>query len=76
MMNQILQALDQNRFRLMAQPIIGMRGDSYHEVLLRMVGEQGELVAPDNFLPAAHEFGLRFAHRQLGYRQYAGFYER
>ncbi len=42
----------------MAQPIIGMRGDSYHEVLLRMVGEQGELVAPDNFLPAAHEFGL------------------
>jgi len=58
MMNQILQALDQNRFRLMAQPIIGMRGDSYHEVLLRMVGEQGELVAPDNFLPAAHEFGL------------------
>jgi EAL domain-containing protein (putative c-di-GMP-specific phosphodiesterase class I)/GGDEF domain-containing protein len=58
MMNQIQQALEQNRFRLMAQPIIGMRGDSYHEVLLRMVGEKGELIAPENFLPAAHEFGL------------------
>ncbi len=41
----------------MAQPIIGMRGDSYHEVLLRMVGEQGSWLRRIIFLPAAHEFG-------------------
>ncbi|MEB7597761.1 EAL domain-containing protein [Raoultella terrigena] len=58
MMNQILQALELDRFRLMAQPIVGIRGDSYHEVLLRMVGENGEIINPDSFLPVAHEFGL------------------
>jgi EAL domain-containing protein (putative c-di-GMP-specific phosphodiesterase class I) len=58
MMNQILQALELDRFRLMAQPIVGIRGDSYHEVLLRMVGENGETINPDSFLPVAHEFGL------------------
>ncbi|TCW18119.1 EAL domain-containing protein (putative c-di-GMP-specific phosphodiesterase class I) [Raoultella sp. BIGb0138] len=58
MMNLILQALEQNRFCLMAQPIIGIRGDNYHEVLLRMKGESGELISPDDFLPVAHEFGL------------------
>ncbi|WP_262216240.1 EAL domain-containing protein, partial [Escherichia coli] len=30
----------------------------YHEILLRMKGENGELINPDNFLPVAHEFGL------------------
>ncbi|MCE9901342.1 EAL domain-containing protein [Raoultella terrigena] len=58
MMNQILQALELDRFRLMAQPIVGIRGDSYHEVLLRIVGENGETINPDSFLPVAHEFGL------------------
>ncbi|MFK3705736.1 EAL domain-containing protein [Klebsiella sp. NPDC088457] len=58
MMNLILQALEQNRFCLMAQPIIGIRGHNYHEVLLRMKGESGELISPDDFLPVAHEFGL------------------
>lgn len=58
MMNLILQALELDRFRLMAQPIVGIRGDSYHEVLLRMVGENGEIISPDSFLPVAHEFGL------------------
>ncbi|MDO0545720.1 EAL domain-containing protein, partial [Escherichia coli] len=51
-------ALELDRFRLMAQPIVGIRGDSYHEVLLRMVGENGEIINPDSFLPVAHEFGL------------------
>lgn len=42
----------------MAQPITGMRGDVYHEILLRMKGENDELISPDSFLPVAHEFGL------------------
>jgi hypothetical protein len=58
MMNRILKALEQDHFVLMAQPIRGIRGDNYHEVLLRMKGESGELTGPNEFLPVAHEFGL------------------
>lgn len=58
MMNCILKALEQDHFVLMAQPIQGIRGDNYHEVLLRMKGESGELTGPNEFLPVAHEFGL------------------
>ncbi|MDF7681567.1 EAL domain-containing protein [Enterobacteriaceae bacterium ESL0689] len=57
-MHQIQQALEQNQFYLMAQPIMGIRGDNYHEVLLRMVDDNGKLVSPADFLPVAHEFGL------------------
>ena len=58
MMNRLQQALEHNRFFLMAQPIAGVRGDVYHEILLRLHGDDGETIAPDNFLPVAHEFGL------------------
>lgn len=58
MMNHLQLALEHNQFCLMAQPIVGIRGDSYHEVLLRLQGENGRLIAPDDFLPVAHEFGL------------------
>ena len=57
-MNQLVKALDQDRFLLMAQPIVGIRGDSYHEVLLRMLNDNDEIVMPDIFLPVAHEFGF------------------
>jgi EAL domain-containing protein (putative c-di-GMP-specific phosphodiesterase class I) len=42
----------------MIQPVRGLRGDHYHEVLLRMPDERGELISPDMFLPVAQEFGL------------------
>lgn len=58
LMNRLQLALEEGRFRLMAQPIVGIRGDDYYEILLRMVGDQGELIGPDAFLPVAHEFGL------------------
>nr|WP_318384740.1 EAL domain-containing protein [uncultured Enterobacter sp.] len=58
MMNRLQRALEEDRFRLMAQPIAGIRGDNYHEILLRLVGDNGELISPDNFLPVAHELGL------------------
>ncbi|EKC2982873.1 sensor domain-containing phosphodiesterase, partial [Salmonella enterica] len=35
MMNRLQQALEHDHFFLMAQPIFGVRGDVYHEVLLR-----------------------------------------
>lgn len=58
MMVRVQQALENDRFCLVAQPIVGVRGDNYHEVLLRMVGDDGELISPILFLPVAHEFGL------------------
>ncbi|HGN9371719.1 TPA: EAL domain-containing protein [Citrobacter pasteurii] len=58
MMNRLQQALEHDRFFLLAQPIFGVRGDVYHEILLRLQGDEGETIAPDNFLPVAHEFGL------------------
>lgn len=58
MMNRLQSALDCGNFILMAQRIEGIRGDSYHEILLRMKGKNGELFTPDSFLPVAHEFGL------------------
>ncbi|MGL5969887.1 MAG: EAL domain-containing protein [Kluyvera sp.] len=58
MMVRVQQALENDRFCLMAQPIVGIRGDNYHEVLLRMLGDDDELISPLLFLPVAHEFGL------------------
>ncbi|MDG1644732.1 sensor domain-containing phosphodiesterase [Klebsiella huaxiensis] len=57
-MNQLVKALEQDRFLLMAQPIVGIRGDSYHEVLLRMLDDSDKIIMPDVFLPVAYEFGL------------------
>ncbi|MCS2157021.1 EAL domain-containing protein [Scandinavium sp. H11S7] len=58
MMNRLQLALEHGNFSLMAQPIVGMRGDSYHEVLLRLNGDNDQLISPEVFLPMAHEFGL------------------
>ncbi|POZ15823.1 sensor domain-containing phosphodiesterase [Lelliottia aquatilis] len=58
MMNRLQRALDHNEFQLVAQRVQGIRGDHYHEILLRMQNENGALIAPDKFLPVAQEFGL------------------
>ena len=60
MMNRVQSAIDSGDFVLMAQRIEGIRGDHYHEILLRMKGdnEGDNLFMPDTFLPVAHEFGL------------------
>nr|MBF0682086.1 EAL domain-containing protein [Pseudomonas sp.] len=54
------QALEQNSFRLLFQPIISLRGDSqeHYEVLLRLVDGQGEEVPPGEFLEVAKQAGL------------------
>ncbi|MGE4407719.1 EAL domain-containing protein [Pseudomonas sp.] len=54
------QALEKNSFRLLFQPIISLRGDSFehYEVLLRLLDPQGAEVPPAEFLVAASDAGL------------------
>ena len=58
LMNRLQQALDNDRFRLLIQPVEGIRGDSYYDVLLQMLDEDGKAMGTDVFMPVAHEFGL------------------
>ncbi|HDR2277342.1 TPA: sensor domain-containing phosphodiesterase [Enterobacter ludwigii] len=58
MMSRLQSALDSNAFTLLVQPVCGVRGDCYHEVLLRMSDANGALLSPLQFLPVAQEFGL------------------
>ncbi|TAL05507.1 MAG: EAL domain-containing protein [Porticoccaceae bacterium] len=60
---RISAALDENRFRLLFQPIIELRSDAepgvrHCEALVRMVGAGGELISPQGFIPAAERYGL------------------
>ncbi|MGZ4167417.1 MAG: EAL domain-containing protein [Solirubrobacteraceae bacterium] len=59
-LGRIRDALDEDRFTLYAQPIVDlMTGQTVqHELLLRMVAEDGEIIAPGAFLPAAERYGL------------------
>lgn len=54
------QALESNSFRLLFQPIISLRGDSFehYEVLLRLLDPQGVEVPPNEFLSTAADVGL------------------
>jgi diguanylate cyclase (GGDEF)-like protein/PAS domain S-box-containing protein len=59
--SKITQAVEDERFELFYQPIVGIGGDgrpSHYELLLRMRDEEGKLVAPDLFIPAAERFNL------------------
>lgn len=60
--SRIRQALKEDRFALYQQPIVavsGHRGEAcHHEVLLRMLDEEGALLAPGHFMGAAEQFGL------------------
>jgi len=53
-------ALARDEFELVAQPIAPLNGGgfAYHEVLLRMHGEDGEWLAPEQFLSAAERYQL------------------
>ncbi|MEW7312156.1 EAL domain-containing protein [Buttiauxella gaviniae] len=53
------KTLDNDAFVLMAQPIVSTRGEErYHEILLRMLDEEGRFIPPDRFLPVATDAGL------------------
>lgn len=51
----IQRALDDDRFRLLFQPIINLRGEGeeHYEAFLRMLDKEGEEVSPYDFLPPA-----------------------
>lgn len=61
--SRITSAVEDKRFELYFQPIIGIsknRGNErgHYELLLRMRDENGELVSPDQFIPAAERYNL------------------
>jgi len=57
---RIKDALATDRFVLVHQPVVNLvTGESDHyEALLRMRGDDGELIAPDRFMRAAERYGL------------------
>lgn len=64
-MNWVLRihtALEQNRFRLYAQQILGLSDEVepglHVEMLLRLQDEEGRIVTPDKFIPPAERYGL------------------
>jgi PAS domain S-box-containing protein len=59
-LGRIRDALDEDRLVLYAQPIVDlMTGQTVqHELLLRMRDEDGQIIAPGAFLPAAERYGL------------------
>lgn len=57
---RIREALAEDRFVLHAQPIVDLATGAVvqRELLLRMLGADGEVIAPGCFLPTAEEYGL------------------
>ena len=58
--DRIRLALEEDRFELHAQPIVALDGNPAprHELLLRMIGEDEELIPPEVFLYVAERMGL------------------
>ena len=60
--SRIQKALDEQRFVLYSQKILALGNDAdsgdHYEVLLRMQDEEGILVPPMAFIPAAERYGL------------------
>lgn len=59
--NEIKEALNEDRFELYAQPILALADPSHKpvfEVLLRMQDKNGKLIAPGVFLPIAERYNL------------------
>jgi len=57
---QIRDAIANNRFRLLYQPIVPLHAQpaERYEVLIRMIGENSEEIPPASFMPAAERAGL------------------
>lgn len=59
---RIQQALAEDRLVLFGQPIVPVNeqpgSPSHQEILVRMLDEQGALIAPNAFIPAAERYGL------------------
>ncbi len=59
---QIKQAMEENRLRLYFQPVVPVgrhaKQAEHVEILVRMIGMDGELIQPARFIPAAERYGL------------------
>lgn len=58
--HRIKEALKNNRFKLLFQPIVSLHGESgeHYEVLVRMLGENDEELMPGDFIPVANQTDL------------------
>ncbi len=58
--SRITKAMEENRFKLYQQTIVGITNNSVEhvEVLLRMIDEDGKVIPPGAFLPAAERYNL------------------
>jgi diguanylate cyclase (GGDEF)-like protein/PAS domain S-box-containing protein len=60
--SQISEAISKKRFVLYKQPIVSIAGNErklhHYEILIRMLGENNEIIPPNDFIPAAEQFGL------------------
>lgn len=58
---RITNAIEENRFRLYYQTIMSLNDSEeglHFEILLRMLGENGEIIPPMAFIPAAERYNL------------------
>ena len=57
---RISRAMQQNRFVLYRQPVVGISGDNneHYQVLVRMIDENGAVVPPGAFIPSAERYNL------------------
>ncbi len=61
LISKISHALETNSFRLYFQKIVSITSQisvEHYEILLRMFDEKEELIAPNEFIPAAERYGL------------------
>lgn len=57
---QIKNALKQDNFELYFQPVVDVNNQNilHHEALLRLQGDDNQLILPGQFIPLAEQFGL------------------
>lgn len=59
--SRIQDAIQENRFKLAVQPIIALSTEQdrdHFEILVRMIDEDGSLIMPNAFLPAAERYNI------------------
>ncbi|MCO6412777.1 MAG: EAL domain-containing protein [Thiogranum sp.] len=58
--SRVREMLEHDKFQLVYQPIMALNDDQVqdYEVLVRMVCDDGEIILPGGFMPAAERFGL------------------
>jgi len=56
----IRDALANNKFKLVFQPVLDLKNKTvtHYETLIRMIGNDGKLLEPSNFIPVAEKMGL------------------